>query len=163
VIGEDGKGAGKSIDTLSFWVENTAGGSPVDMTNMIMTFKSGDETYTIWPAGADRKIGAGEEKAGDLDKRWKAIYRPGKEPGTLKDEEWGVFKISPGPAGDGDNLLELGEKMQIGVKLGGKNKGALPNQDFVLELKPVGGSGGGVVYPIHLKAPASIDPVNELH
>jgi flagellin FlaB len=156
VIGEDSTKSGKSIDTLLIWVENTAAGSPVDMTNMVMTFKSADETYTLVPSGSK------EGKEMDSATAWKALYRAGKKPSTLGNEEWGVFKVSPGPGGDYDNLLELGEKMQLGVKLGGDNKGVLPNQKFTLELKPVGGSGGGIVYPITRRAPSYIDSVNEL-
>jgi flagellin FlaB len=139
-LSDDAKG-GENFDAhingIKFWIENTAGGSGADMMDMVITFNSRDDYYTIDPAG----------------KKWKAIYKEGKDAGA---GEWCVSAIKHGTDGNDDNMLQHGEKMLISLKLDGKGVGT--NDPFTIELK-----GGGAEWPIHLRAPGKIYPVNELH
>jgi len=148
------------IDNVVVWIENTAGGTPVDMTNMMINFRSKDTTFTILPAGF--KEGKAMNEVGAV---WPALYKQSNPAGVGKGR-WEVIRISPGVMGDYDNMLEPGEKMQLSINLLGKNeltgkaKGVSANEPFVLELKP---SGGGTVCPLSMRAPAHIDAVNELY
>ena len=148
------------IDRVVLWIENTAGGTPVDMTNMMINFWSKDTAFTILPAGFTE--GKAINGAGDV---WPQLYRKSK-PRDVREGRWEVIRISPGVMEDYDNMLEPGEKMQLGINLLGKNeltgeaKGISASESFVLELKA---SGGGAVCSLGMEAPAHIDAVNELY
>ena len=60
--------------------------------------------------------------------------------------------------GDGDDMLEGGEKFEINVDLTGLTTALVKNQSFTLELKPEKGS----VMVIERKTPAVIDAVMDL-
>ncbi|VUT23837.1 MAG: Archaebacterial flagellin [Candidatus Methanolliviera sp. GoM_asphalt] len=159
-LGLDTSGDSK-IDNVLVWIENTAGGTPVDMTNMMVNFRTKDTTFTILPSGFKE----GKEITA-VESVWPTLYQAKGKPSSIPKGYWGVVRISPGVMGDYDNMLEPGEKMQLSINLlgkdeiAGKAKGVSANEPFVLELKP---SGGGTVCPLSMRAPAHIDAVNELY
>ncbi|BDC35682.1 MAG: hypothetical protein EF806_05425 [Candidatus Methanoliparum thermophilum] len=133
VKGLDTMGTGESIDLIKFWMYG--GNSSIDMTNVSMDFITKDEIYTISAAGTD----------------WNRVYREGKVPNP---GEWLVTTY----VGDGDQLLEKGERMEIAVMLAGKNRGVLPSEDFTLRMM----TAEGIAHIISGRAPAYIDPVNQI-
>lgn len=133
VKGIDTRGNGQSIDLVTFWMYG--GNSKIDMTKIIMDFMTADETYPISAA----------------DTNWRGLY---KEGGVPAKGTWMVTSY----VGDGDQLLERGERMQISVMLDGKNSGILPGQEFTLKIM----TAEGITHTLPGKAPAYIDPVNQI-
>lgn len=133
VKGLDTRGNGQSVDLVTFWMYG--GNSKIDMTKIIMDFMTADETYPISAA----------------DTNWRGLY---KEGGVPAKGTWMVTSY----VGDGDQLLERGERMQISVMLDGKNSGILPGQEFTLKIM----TAEGITHTLPGKAPAYIDPVNQI-
>jgi len=134
VKGLDTRGNGQSIDLVEFWMYG--GNSRIDMTKITMDFMTADETYPISAA----------------DSTWRGLYKEGKVPTTKST--WMVTSY----VGDGDQILEKGERMQISVMLDGENRGILPNQEFTLKVM----TAEGITHTLPGKAPAYIDPVNQI-
>lgn len=132
VKGLDTSGNGDSIDVIEFWMYG--GNSKIDMTKITMDFMSPDRTYMVNPASPD----------------WNGIYKEGKTP---TEGQWLVTSY----LGDGDTLLEKGERMQIAVGLDGEG-GIAPNEEFTLKIM----TAEGITHTLSGKAPAYIDPVNQL-
>ena len=133
VKGLDTRGNGQSVDLVTFWMYG--GNSKIDMTKITMDFMTADETYPISAAGAT----------------WNEVYKEGTVP---TNGTWMVTSY----AGDEDQLLERGEKMQISVMLDGENRGILPGQEFTLKVM----TAEGITHALPGKAPAYIDPVNQI-
>jgi flagellin FlaB len=136
VIAEDAD-ADLDVDTLKFVVSNSAGGGAVDLTEP--TDVGGDG---IPDAGSDHKM-----VVSYLDEGQRVV-----------DVAWTATELG---YGDGDDLLEAGEQMEIELDLAAVDAGTPLTKDieFTVELKPA--EGGSLI--ITRLTPHKIDTVNDLH
>lgn len=112
--------AGVRADQITFYITNTAGGTPVDLDKVILTYT--DTNYSVTKA-------YGNAGAGNGNNGW--VYT-----GIISDTE---------PV---DNLLSAGEKYKVVVTLTSllptdvATVGKLPgiNQKFTIQLKPAAGA-----------------------
>ena len=126
------------VDTIKFVVSNSAGGGAIDLTEPDDTVDDG-----IPDAGSDHKM-----VVSYLDEDQRFV-----------DVAWTATELG---YGDGDDLLETGEQMEIEVDLGAVDEGGTPlwkDTEFTLELKPA--EGGSLV--ISRLTPHKIDTINDLH
>ncbi|MDI9633110.1 MAG: flagellin [Methanolinea sp.] len=137
----------ENISYIKFTIGNTAGGTAVDITKVIVEYT--DET-TRWGGQPRDASPAG-------------YGPPGYDPATsisiteeqLKDATTPMWGIIERVNDDGDNLLEPGEQFIIGIKV---PTTAARNVPFTVTLQPA----NGAAYPIVRRVPAGIDVVNIL-
>jgi flagellin FlaB len=136
VIAEDAD-ADLDVDTLKFVVSNSAGGGAVDLTEPDDTVDDG-----IPDAGSTHKM-----VVSYLDEGQRFV-----------DVAWTATELG---YGDGDDLLEAGEQMEIELDLAAVDAGTslVKDTEFTVELKPA--EGGSLV--ISRLTPHRIDTVNDLH
>ena len=136
VIAEDGD-ADLDIDTLKFVVSNSAGGGAIDLTE------------------PDDTVDDGIPDAGSTHKMIVSYLDEGQR---FVDVAWTATELG---YGDGDDLLETGEQMEIELDLAAVDAGTPLTKDieFTVELKPA--EGGSLV--ITRLTPHKIDTVNDLH
>jgi flagellin FlaB len=138
VIAEDA-GADLDVDTVKFVVSNSAAGGAIDLTAPIDTT----------PA----------DGIPDTNSTHKMIVSYLDEGQRFVDVDWSKTELG---YGDGDDLLEAGEQMEISVDLTAVDTGGSPlvkDTEFTLELKPA--EGGSLV--ITRLTPHKIDTINDLH
>ena len=132
-------GAG-NLDSIEFTVGNTAGGTAIDISQMLVTFTSGtksevityDKTKSVVGTGAGEDIAAGN---------WAVIE-------TYND------------IGDTNHLLEPGEQFVLKIMFSTEGVNVLePNTPFTVNLQPA----VGAVYPIKKTVPAYLNKVNTLN
>jgi flagellin FlaB len=136
VIAEDAD-ADLDVDTLKFVVSNSAGGGAVDLTEPDDTVDDG-----IPDAGSTHKM-----VVSYLDEGQRFV-----------DVAWTATELG---YGDGDDLLEAGEQMEIELDLAAVDAGTslVKDTEFTVELKPA--EGGSLV--ISRLTPHRIDTINDLH
>jgi flagellin FlaB len=142
VIAEDA-GADLDVDTIKFVVSNSAGGGAIDLTSPLDDAENG---------------GLGDGLA-DSDSTHKMIVSYMDEDQRYADVDWSKTELG---YGDGDDLLEAGEQMEITVSLEYVDTVGTPlvkDTEFTLELKP--SEGGSLV--ITRLTPHKIDTVMDLH
>jgi flagellin FlaB len=135
VYGLDNTGTGK-VDQIRFSLSLAAGGTPVDMTKVQMTWSTASTLETIDPINAT---------AGYLINH------------TTTAHTWNVseMRFGEGTAND-NNLLEAGEVWTIYVQ---PSAAIGPNTKFDLEIKPSIGASVGLIRTI----PAGVNAVNKLY
>lgn len=134
------------LKSIKFTIGNTAGGTPIDVTQMLVTFVCGSENVVIPFDGAKSQgalgLGDGEFTA-------------------LKGEEVG-WKITEtfNDVGGKNKLLEPGEQFVMEVEFAktGDKTVLTPNTRFSVNLQPALGAG----YPIKKTVPSTIYAVNVL-
>ena len=128
------------LEYIEFTVGNTAGGTPIDISQMLVTFTSGtksevityDKTKSVVGTGAGEDIAAGN---------WAVIE-------TYND------------IGDTNHLLEPGEQFVLKIMFSTEGVNVLePNTPFTVNLQPA----VGAVYPIKKTVPAYLNKVNTLN
>jgi len=146
-----GKSSGTTgyLSSIEFTVGNTAGGTPIDISQMLVTFVCGERS-TVIPYDAEKSIvnKTAPAKTGVID--------PGK---------WGVnMTYNDIGAGDVDanrnHLLESGEQFVLQIVFDSDDAGVLkPNTPFSVNLQPA----VGAAYPIKKTVPSNLYAVNILN
>jgi flagellin FlaB len=132
VYGVDTTGGGVQINYLNFTLGLAPGGMPIDMTKLTMVF-------------ANQTVRADISKATPL--------RPNPNPAA---NQWAIVRDING---NGNDLLEGGEQMDIVVHLSESVNSIAARDAFTLEIKPI----VGPALSIARTAPGGIDPVNKLY
>lgn len=134
--------AGAYLDYIEFTVGNTAGGSPIDITQTLVTYVCGNESGVI-PYDTDNSIVA---DAGT---------------GEIGSDKWGVIRTYNDVGTGNIKLLEPGEQFVLRVYFDKEDetKGLLtPNTRFSVNLQPA----IGAAYPIKKTVPATLYEINIL-
>ncbi|KAF5048085.1 Archaebacterial flagellin [anaerobic digester metagenome] len=133
------------LDSIEFTVGNTAGGTPLDISQMLVTFTSGTVSKVI-TYDAEKSVVV-EGRADD------PIIEPG---------EWAVIKTYNDIGDTKNHLLEPGEQFVLKIVFpmdeGGSTITLAPNTPFSVNLQPA----VGAVYPIKKTVPAYLNTVNTL-
>ncbi|MDH7491670.1 MAG: flagellin [Methanolinea sp.] len=121
------------LSHVKFTIGNTAGGTAVDMTKVVVEYTDESQRWYGDQYGVPKNI-----TETDLF--------------TNSTPMWGILdRVNA----DTDDLLEPGEQYILGIKL---PTSATPNTAFTLTLQPA----SGAAYPIVRRVPAGIDKVNIL-
>jgi len=119
---------GGTIDTVNFSLTVTAGGTPIDMEKVVITYHDADHLETLTPVPG--------------------YFSSSTTPGT-----WAVT-VRENNAGAENNLLEKGEQFTISVH---PVTGIAKNTEFAIEVKPSGGAtleirrtAPSAIYPVNL-------------
>ena len=135
--------ASEGLQYVKFTIGNTAGGTGLDVTKMVVAYidettRSADVKYTT--DTGDGLISGLKDAAASMD-------------GSTGMGEWGIIeKIN---AND-NNILEPGEQFVIGVSV--PTESTKPYTPFTINLQP----SVGAVFTLQKTVPAAIDPVNIL-
>jgi len=121
------------LSHLKFTIGNTAGGSAVDMTKVVVEYTDESKRWYGDDYGVPQNI-----TEADLYSNSTAL--------------WGILQRVNS---DTDDLLEPGEQYIVGIKVPNT---ATPGTSFTLTMQPASGS----AYPIVRRVPAGIDKVNIL-
>ena len=154
-----------NLQYIEFTIGNTAGGTPIDITQMLVTFTSGKDAMVI-PFSASASI-EGINKTGqdDEEKARDAILAAAKT--SDSKGAWGVIMTyndvgvnATGDPTNRNNLLEPGEQFVLVVAFPREGDGTVltPNTRFSVNLQPAAGAG----YPIKKTVPSTIYKVNRL-
>jgi flagellin FlaB len=145
--------ASANLQCIEFTIGNTAGGTPIDITQMLVTFVCGEkaEVLSFDKGNTIEKIGDGEAgKSGDeltIDKsKWGVVM-------TYND----VGKDATGTATNRNKLLEPGEQFVLRVMFP-NDANLKPNTRFSVNLQPA----IGAAYPIKKTVPSTLYEVNIL-
>ncbi|WOX57278.1 archaellin/type IV pilin N-terminal domain-containing protein [Methanoculleus receptaculi] len=132
IYGHASTTAPTTLDSIEFTVGNTAGGTPIDISQMLVTFTSGTTSVVI-PRSVD----------------WYNL--------TPAKGEWAVIKTYNDINTPANHLLEPGEQFVLKIRFpaGADLK---PYTEFSVNLQPA----VGAVYPIKKTVPAYLDKVNIL-
>ena len=141
----------QKLDYIEFTVGNTAGGSPIDITQMLVTFVCG-ETSQVIPfdkEGSIKKIGGSEGVSGDGL--------------TITSGQWGVVNtyndVGDKAAPENRNkLLEPGEQFVLRIVFPTDGAQLTPNTRFSVNLQPA----IGAAFPIKKTVPSNLDEVNTI-
>ena len=132
-------GAG-NLDSIEFTVGNTAGGTAIDISQMLVTFTSGTKSEVITYDKTKSVVGTGTGE-GIAAGNWAVIE-------TYND------------IGDTNHLLEPGEQFVLKIMFSTEGVNVLePNTPFTVNLQPA----VGAVYPIKKTVPAYLNKVNTLN
>ena len=133
-------GTSAQLQYIEFTVGNTAGGTPIDISQMLVTFVCGSVSEVI---------------PFDLDNSYVNATKPTTLIGSGK---WGV-NATYNDVGDRNHLLESGEQFVLQVKFTDGGKSLLtPNARFSVNLQPA----IGAAYPIKKTVPPTLYEVNIL-
>jgi len=132
----EGTGTAAKLTHVVFTLGNTAGGSAIDITKMIITYISGEANEVYEYDGTDYDQ---EDLSGDVE---------------AVPDGWDIVQII-NDNGNQNLLLEPGEQFVLAVKV----ENPTANQKFSLNLQPAVGS----VFSIHKTAPPFINDVNILY
>jgi archaeal flagellin FlaB len=131
------------ITNVTLFLQQTAGGSAVDMNKTLITYTDPNH------APKDLKLSDAADPTDD-------------PVSTASADNFGITAIYNDIGADTSTqnlLIEKGEKFEIIVSLSDISADIGPNQDFQLEIKPP----QGATYTIHRKAPPSISDVMTLN
>jgi len=137
--------ASEGLQYVKFTIGNTAGGTGLDVTKMVVAYidettRSADVKYTT-------------DTGDDLILELKTAATSMDGSGDEKMGKWGIIeKIN---AND-NNILEPGEQFVIGVSV--PTESTKPYTPFTINLQP----SVGAVFTLQKTVPAAIDPVNIL-
>jgi flagellin FlaB len=139
------------LQSIEFTIGNTAGGTPIDITQMLVTFVCGD-TAEVIPFDKENsitRIGPDAIATDEEDAR-----------GKIQAGHWGVI-MTYNDVGDGNDdadnrnkLLEPGE--QFVLKVAFPDTKLTPNTRFSVNLQPA----IGAAYPIKKTVPSTLYAVN---
>ena len=128
------------LDSIEFTVGNTAGGTPIDITQMLVTFTSGNQSAVIEYDGVN------------------AVVNTTTGSGITAAGNWTV-NMTYNDIGDRNQLLEPGEQFVLTIKFPTEGVNVLePNTAFSVNLQPA----VGAVYPIKKTVPPHLNTVNIL-
>ena len=138
----------QKLDYIEFTVGNTAGGAPIDITQLLVTFVCGETSQVIEfdEEHSINKIGKAEASA--------TI--------TIPAGKWGVVDTynDVGNAGTADanrnKLLEPGEQFVLRIVFPEDGAALTPNTRFSVNLQPA----VGAAFPIKKTVPSNLDKVN---
>jgi len=147
--GNDKSGTAAGLKYVVFTVGNTAGGAPIDMEKMIVTYISEDEK-AVNTFDTEKSI-----KLSDFTPI-KPEEAETTKPNEGNDGKWVILNIL-NDNGKKNYLLEPGEQFILAIPLGISDPGV--NRKFSLTLQPA----VGAVFSIHKTAPSFIDRVNILN
>ncbi len=142
VYGYAKTGSSTELDYIVFTVGNTAGGTPIDITQMLVTYVCGEVSEVITYDSGNSVVSG----------------RPAVEPGDvgIADSKWAVIQTYNDVGGDVNHLLEPGEQFVLAVKL--PTTKPTNNVRFSVNLHPA----VGAVYPIERTVPPYLNTVNIL-
>ena len=140
VYGYAVSGSSTELDYIVFTVGNTAGGSPIDISQMLVTYICGSVSEVIAFNSAVAKYGGEGTEPDSVD---------------LTAANWTVIKTY-NDVGTANKLLESGEQFVLAVKL--PTTKPTNNVQFSVNLQPA----VGAAYPIKKTVPAYLDTVNKL-
>ncbi len=135
---KDTTGTAAHLDYIEFTVGNTAGGSPIDITQTLVTYVCGGSSVVI-PFDKDRSVSPIGSGTG----------------GTPTGGGWYVHNIY-NPVGKEHKLLEPGEQFVLRVYF--PDDKLTPNTRFSVNLQPA----IGAAYPIKKTVPATLYTMNVL-
>jgi len=127
---------------IVFTVGNTAGGSSIDVSQMLVTYVCEDVSEVI-----TFKESAASWGGTPID--------PENAGSNLDNAEWTVINTYNN-VGDANKLLEQGEQFVLAIKFPSTKPAA--NKEFSVNLQPA----VGAVYPIKRTVPPNLDTVNIL-
>lgn len=130
------------LDSIEFTVGNTAGGTPIDITQMLVTFTCKNQSEVIQYDKANSVVNT----------------TPGD--GITTAGNWTV-NATYNDIGDTNHLLEPGEQFVLTIMFPTDTEGANvlePNTPFSVNLQPA----VGAVYPIKKTVPPHLNAVNIL-
>jgi len=136
VYGYAGNAGDDHIGTIEFAVGNTAGGSPIDISQMLVTYVCENESRVIQYDPTN------------------SIVNSSSGSGAIAAEKWGVNKTY-NDVGGRNHLLQSGEQFVLQIKV----PSPAVNKQFALNLQPA----VGAVYPIKRTVPPNLDLVNILN
>jgi len=148
--GNGGTGTAAGLKYVVFTVGNTAGGAPIDMEKMIVTYISENEK-AIHTFDKGKSIDLTKTPLEPISPETSQITDPAAD----KDGNWVILNIL-NDNGKKNYLLEPGEQFILQIPLGISNPGV--NRKFSLTLQPA----VGAVFSIHKTVPSFIDTVNIL-
>ncbi len=125
------------LEWIEFTVGNTAGGTPIDISQVLVTFVCGDVSEVI---------------PYDPDNSYVNATTPA---GLIGSGKWGV-NATYNDVGDRNHLLESGEQFVLQVKF--PDNVLIPNARFSVNLQPA----IGAAYPIKKTVPPTLYEVNIL-
>jgi flagellin FlaB len=129
-----------NLTRIEFTVGNTAGGTPLDISQMLVTFVSGNQSMVI-PYDAENSI-VNNTTTG----------------GAIANGKWGV-NMTYNDVGERNHLLESGEQFVLQVNFPeNAAKMLTPNTRFSVNLQPA----IGAAFPIKKTVPSTIYQVNTL-
>ena len=130
--------ASANLQCIEFTIGNTAGGTPIDITQMLVTFVCGDKADVI-PFDKTNSIVSGGT-------------------GEIASGSWGVNNTYNDVDGR-NHLLEPGEQFVLQIKFPSADAAKLnPNTRFSVNLQPA----IGTAYPIKKTVPSTLYEVNIL-
>ena len=132
------------LDYLVFTVGNTAGGTPIDITQMLVTYVCGEVSEVI----------EYNTSASAVNSTAPVLSEPGAV--TIDNSNWTVIKTYNDVGNVTNHLLESGEQFVLAVKL--PDSKPTNNVRFAVNLHPA----VGAVYPIERTVPAYLNTVNIL-
>ena len=145
VYGYNVSGSNTELDYLVFTVGNTAGGTPIDITQMLVTYVCGNVSEVI--EYDTSKSAVNSTAGGGID--------PGEVATEIDDSTWTVIQTY-NDVGDVNHLLESGEQFVLAVRL--PETKPTNNVRFSVNLHPA----VGAVYPIERTVPPYLNRVNIL-
>ena len=132
------------LDYIVFTVGNTAGGTPIDITQMLVTYVCGNVSEVI-----------GFNSSASAAKSGGSVIKPEDVGTKLQDANWTVIQTY-NDVGTRNHLLESGEQFVLAVKLPATKP--TNNVRFSVNLHPA----VGAVYPIERTVPPYLNRVNIL-
>jgi len=132
-----GMSSGTVLEAIEFKVGNTAGGTPIDISQMLVTFTCKNVSEVIPYDATNSKVNA-------------------TATGVIVDGKWGV-NMTYNDVGARNHLLEPGEQFVIRINFV-TTEGLTPNTPFSVNLQPA----VGATYPIKRVVPADLKTVNLL-
>ena len=126
------------IYAIEFAVGNTAGGSPIDIGQMLVTYVCENESRVI-----------------QYDPVRSIVNSSDSGTGVIGDGLWGVNETYNDVGGSRNHLLQSGEQFVLQIKV----PSPAVNKQFALNLQPA----VGAVYPIKRTVPPNLDLVNILN
>ena len=133
------------LDYIVFTVGNTAGGTPIDITQMLVTYVCGGVSEVIMYNSTKSVVGS---PGTPID--------PGNVAGNISHSNWTVIKTYNDVGGASNHLLESGEQFVLAVRLPATKPEN--NVRFAVNLHPA----VGAVYPIERTVPPYLNRVNIL-
>jgi len=142
--------AGNHLTSIEFTVGNTAGGAPIDITQMLVTFVCGDKSQVIPFSEIGSIKGIGEatnveaDGSGITADHWGVIN-------TYNDVGKGITAVA-----NRNKLLEPGEQFVLKVAFPDSGAVLTPNTRFSVNLQPA----VGAAFPIKKTVPSTLYTVN---
>ena len=148
VYGYNVGGSTTELDYLVFTVGNTAGGTPIDITQMLVTYVCGNVSEVI----TYDTINSSVNSTGDA---FESGIDPGNVTANSLNSTWTVIQTY-NDVGTRNHLLEPGEQFVLAVRL--PETKPTNNVRFSVNLHPA----VGAVYPIERTVPPYLNRVNIL-